>query len=62
MYVVYPVGISYHITNHITGLFTVRLPDIIFYLFEVVSVGHSMGRWVMGHKYDGSGGSWVTNV
>ena len=57
MYVVYTVGISYHITNHMTGLFTVRLSDIIFFY-----LGHSMGQLVMGHKYDGSGGSWVTNV
>ena len=27
------------------------------------SMGHgSMGQWVMGHKCDGSDGSWVTNV
>ena len=31
MYVVYAVGISYRITNHITGVFTVRLHAIIFY-------------------------------
>ena len=27
------------------------------------SIGHgSMGQWVMGHKCDGSDGSWVTDV